>query len=52
MFYGLAVHRDLPYYKSLGWQTLFLSFPGGHKNMPIPVFLKGIQWLELRPSWQ
>jgi hypothetical protein len=52
MFYGLAVHRDLPYYKSLGWQTLFLSFPGGHKNAPIRVFLKGIQWLESRPSWQ
>jgi predicted esterase len=52
MFYGLAVHRDLPYYKSLGWQTLFLSFPGGHKNAPIPVLLKGIQWLESRPSWQ
>jgi hypothetical protein len=52
MFYGLALQSDLPYYKSLGWQTRFLSFPGGHRNAPIPVYLQAIQWLESRPSWQ
>jgi hypothetical protein len=52
MFYGLALHDDLPYYKSLGWQTRFLSFPGGHRNAPIPVYLAAIDWLESRPSWQ
>jgi hypothetical protein len=52
MFYGLALHHDLPYYHSLGWQTLFLSFPGGHRNAPIPVYLEAIHWLESRPSWQ
>jgi len=52
LFYGLALHRDLPYYRSLGWQTRFLSFPGGHRFAPIPVYLKAIDWLESRPSWQ
>ena len=52
MFYDLALQRDLPYYRSLGWQTRFFSFPGGHINAPIPVFLKAIHWLESRPSWQ
>jgi hypothetical protein len=52
MFYGLALRYDLPYYRSLGWQTLFLSFPGGHINAPIPIYLQAIHWLESRPSWQ
>jgi len=52
MFYAPALQHDPPYYRSLGWQTLFLNFPGGHRNAPIPVYLKAIHWLESRPSWQ
>jgi predicted esterase len=52
MFYNLALHRDLPYYQSVGWQALFVRFPGGHNFAPSSVYLQAMQWLESRPSWQ
>jgi enterochelin esterase-like enzyme len=51
-FYIDATRHDRPFYQSLGWQTLFLSFSGGHRYAPIPVYLQAIHWLESRPSWQ
>jgi hypothetical protein len=52
MFYGLAVQRDVPYYKSVGWQTLFVGFPGGHNFAPFSDYVQAMQWLESRPTWQ
>jgi predicted esterase len=51
-FYSDAVHSSLPYYRSLGWQTRFYSFPGGHKFAPVAVYINAIQWMESLPSWQ
>ena len=51
-FYPLAIHRDRPYYQAVGWQTLFVSFPGGHHFAPLSDYRQSIAWLESRPSWQ
>jgi predicted esterase len=51
-FYNDAVRSDLPYYRSVGWQVQFLSFPGGHNFAPFSVYQRAIQWLETRPSWR
>jgi poly(3-hydroxybutyrate) depolymerase len=51
-FYNDAVHNSLPYYRALGWQTRFFSFPGGHNFAPISVYISAIQWMESQPSWR
>ncbi len=35
----------------LGWDTLFLSFAGGHWNAPPPTYDKAIAWILSQPSW-
>jgi predicted esterase len=51
-FYGDAVQRDVPYYKSVGWQTMFVPFPGGHNFAPLSDYFQAMLWLESRPTWQ
>jgi predicted esterase len=51
-FYNDAVRNSVPYYRSLGWQTRFYSFPGGHNFAPVRVYMDAIRWMESLPSWQ
>ncbi|WP_165225304.1 hypothetical protein [Aquisphaera insulae] len=51
-FYNDAVKGSLPYYKSIGWQVRFYSFPGGHNFAPIRIYKNAIDWMESLPSWQ
>ena len=36
---------------SLGWDTLFLSFPGGHENAPPATYRQAIAWSMSQPGW-
>ena len=51
-FYGDAVRADVPYYQQAGWQTLFVSFPGGHVFAPFGTYLQLAQWMKSRPTWR
>jgi hypothetical protein len=35
----------------LGWDTLFLSFPGGHENAPLPFYRQAIACITSQPGW-
>jgi poly(3-hydroxybutyrate) depolymerase len=38
-------------WQSLGWDTLFVSIPGGHVQASPPIFDRIIAWLTSQPSW-
>ena len=49
-FYGISQVNARTMH-DLGWDTLFLNFPGGHWNAPPATYNKAIAWLESQPSW-
>jgi len=49
-FYGIS-QANARTLERLGWQTLFLSFPGGHRNAPPAIYRQAIAWIKSRPSW-
>lgn len=49
-FYGIT-QVNARTMEGLGWDTLFLSFPGGHWNAPPATYNKAISWILSQPSW-
>lgn len=49
-FYGIT-QANAKLMQKLGWDTLFLSFPGGHANAPLTTYEKAIAWIESQPTW-
>jgi predicted esterase len=49
-FYGIT-QANAKLMESLGWQTLFLSFPGGHSIAPPSTYNQALSWIESQPSW-
>lgn len=49
-FYGIT-QANAKLMQTLGWNTLFLSFPGGHWNAPKATYTQAIQWILSQPSW-
>ena len=49
-FYGIT-QANARTMQRLGWDTLFLSFPGGHRNAPASTYGKAIAWITSQPSW-
>jgi poly(3-hydroxybutyrate) depolymerase len=49
-FYGIT-QSNAKYMQSLGWDTVFFSFPGGHWNAPPATYTKAIDWILSQPSW-
>ena len=49
-FYGIT-QVNVRTMQSLGWNTLFLSFPGGHRNAPAATYRKAIAFIMAQPSW-
>jgi hypothetical protein len=45
------IEETIPVYQNWGWQTLMLTYPGGHKPAPTSVLAQAINWLVSRPSW-
>jgi hypothetical protein len=49
-FYGIS-HANERTMHGLGWDTLFLNFPGGHRNAPVPTYLQALAWVVSQPAW-
>ena len=49
-FYGVS-HTNDRFMQRLGWDTLFVNFPGGHWNAPVAFYNKAIAWMTSQPSW-
>ncbi|MDR3637888.1 MAG: hypothetical protein P4L84_29050 [Isosphaeraceae bacterium] len=49
-FYGIS-QANAKEMQSLGWSTVFLSFPGGHSIAPPATYDKAIAFIESQPSW-
>ena len=49
-FYGVS-QANAKAMQALGWDTLFLGFPGGHKNAPPATYARAIAWITSQPSW-
>ena len=49
-FYGIS-QINAKTMQGIGWDTLFLSFPGGHWNAPPATYNKAIAWITSQPSW-
>jgi hypothetical protein len=50
-FFGITQANEKMMH-SIGWDTLFLNFPGGHKNAPPATYHQAIQWIMAQPTWQ
>ncbi len=50
VFYA-QVQATIPIYQHWGWQTLFLSYKGGHIPAPAARIRQAMAWLTSRPSW-
>ena len=49
-FYGIT-QANSHLMQKLGWNTIFLSFPGGHVNAPLSTYDQAIAWITSQPSW-
>lgn len=49
-FYGIS-QANAKLMQSLGWDTVFYSFPGGHSIAPPATYNQAIAWIESQPSW-
>lgn len=49
-FYGITQANTRTMH-NLGWDTLFLNFPGGHWNAPPATYRQAIAWITSQPAW-
>ncbi len=49
--FGSATRADRAFYQQQGWDTLLLTYPGGHVDAPSNRYLRAATWITTQPAW-